>query len=981
VSGSTRQVWAVTRKELRAYFGSPLALIFIGVFLSLSLFIFFWVETFFARNIAEVRSLFQWMPILMIFLVATLTMRQWSEEQRSGTFELLLTLPVQRTYLVLGKFLAVMALLVLALVLTISMPISVSLLGDLDWGPVVGGYLAAVLMAAAYVSIGLFVSSRTDNQIVSLILTALFCGSLYLVGTSGVTNFVGESYTNAMRAISSGWHFESIERGVIDLRDLVYYVSITVFFLILNVTSLDMRRWGRGSDTAGYRRNAALAIVLVAVHLVALNFWLHPLAGLRIDLTADGQFSLSDTTKELVRNLEEPLLIRGYFSDETHPMLDPLVPQIRDLLREYEIAGRGGVESEVVDPRDDEEIEAEATRAYGIRAEPFAVTERHGTGVNNSYFTVLVQYGDEFVTLGFDDLVQLDRRTGGQLDVRLRDLEYDLTRAIKRTVTGFQNQGAVFRNLQQPVELTLFATLDTIPEEWKLVPDRFEFVASDIKDGASGKFDFKIVDPDAPGSPMTREDLFQLYGLEPVPVEIFSPDSFYLHMMLEKGEDRFVVYPGGEMSRPDVRTAIDSMIERAVPGFLKTVGLWVPPPPTAFQDPLDPFGPPPGPPPPALSSWDLVVQQLDLNYTVTLPDLSAGRVPPEVDVLIVIAGQGMTPGEEFAIDQFLMRGGSVIVAAGNYVLAPQQFAGGFVMEQVRGQLLSMLTSYGVTVGSSFVLDPQNEPFVAQVRREVAGVPVFELAELPYPPWVDVRGDGMDSESLITSNLPGLVLQWASPLKVDPQKNADRDVATFLRSTDKSWLRTSSNINPDLDDPELGFPVEGDQGSQALGVSITGSFESFFKGRVNPFEELAARAVEEAANPPAGVFRPQPLQPPDEIPTTIQESPNSARLIVVGSSEFLDDFVLGVWRGLSPDRYLLNLQFLENTVDWAVEDQALLALRSRGTVARFLDPLEEGDQAFWEVLNYGVALTALTVIGIVWYLRRRAERPMRLVDAA
>ena len=301
------------------------------------------------------------------------------------------------------------------------------------------------------------------------------------------------------------------------------------------------------------------------------------------------------------------------------------------------------------------------------------------------------------------------------------------------------------------------------------------------------------------------------------------------------------------------------------------------------------------------------------------------------------------------------------------------------MEQLRGQLLSMLTSYGVTVGSSFVLDPQNEPFPVQVRREVAGVSVFELERLSYPLWVDVRRDGMDTDSLITSNLPGVVLQWASPLVIDVEKNADREVVTFLRSSDKSWLRTSPNVNPDLDDPELGFPVEGVQGRQALGVSITGSFESFFKGRPNPFEELAARAAEEAENPPEGVFRLQPLQPPDEIPPTIERSPDSARLIVVGSSEFLDDFVLGVWRGLSPDRYLLNLQFLENAVDWAIEDEALLALRSRGTVARFLDPLEEGDQTFWEVLNYGVALTALIAIGIVWTLRRRTERPMRLVD--
>ncbi len=138
-----KQALSITRKELNGYFGSPMALIFVGAFLAATLFSFFWVETFFARGIADVRPLFRWMPVLMIFLVAALTMRQWSEEQRSGTLEILLTLPVSPVQLVLGKFLAVLALVGTALALTLFLPITVALLGNLDWGPVIGGYLAA----------------------------------------------------------------------------------------------------------------------------------------------------------------------------------------------------------------------------------------------------------------------------------------------------------------------------------------------------------------------------------------------------------------------------------------------------------------------------------------------------------------------------------------------------------------------------------------------------------------------------------------------------------------------------------------------------------------------------------------------------------------------------------------------------------------------------------------------------------------------
>jgi ABC-2 type transport system permease protein len=167
-----RPMLAITRKELDAYFGSPMALIFIAVFLAATLFSFFWVDTFFARGIADVRPLFRWMPLLLIFLVAALTMRQWSEEAQTGAIEILLTLPVSYWQLVLGKFLAVMTLVALALGLTLSLPITVSMLGNLDWGPVIGGYLAALLLAAAFSALGMFISSRTSNEIVALILRA-----------------------------------------------------------------------------------------------------------------------------------------------------------------------------------------------------------------------------------------------------------------------------------------------------------------------------------------------------------------------------------------------------------------------------------------------------------------------------------------------------------------------------------------------------------------------------------------------------------------------------------------------------------------------------------------------------------------------------------------------------------------------------------------------------------------------------------------
>lgn len=190
-----------------------MAWLFLATFIAATFFIFFWVESFFARNTADIRPLFEWMPILLILLCAALTMRMWSEERRTGTLEHVLTQPASPWRFVLGKFLACFGLLLLAVTATLSLPVTVALMADLDWGPVLGGYLATALLGATYLSIGLFVSSRTDNPIVSLIGTVALCGLLYLVGSSTVTDFFDYRVAETLRLLGSGARFASITRG------------------------------------------------------------------------------------------------------------------------------------------------------------------------------------------------------------------------------------------------------------------------------------------------------------------------------------------------------------------------------------------------------------------------------------------------------------------------------------------------------------------------------------------------------------------------------------------------------------------------------------------------------------------------------------------------------------------------------------------------------------------------------------------------
>lgn len=946
-----QQTLTITRKELRAYFGSPMALIFVGAFLAATLFSFFWVETFFARGIADIRPLFKGMPLLLIFLVAALTMRQWSEEQRSGTLEILLTLPVSPIQLVVGKFLAVVALVAVALGLTLFLPFTVALLGNLDWGPVIGGYLAALLLAGAYAAIGLFVSSRTDNQIVASIITVLICLALYLIGVSYVTDFVGAGVGEVLRALSTSGRFEAIRRGVIDLRDLTYYGALIGIFLTLNVLSLKAQGWSAGEHTRLRRRGLALTSALLALNLLVVNVWVYPLRGLRLDLTQYREYTLSPVTKTLLRELAEPLLIRGYFSDQIHPLLDPLMPSLRDFLQEYAVAGGGRVRVEFVNPATDLDLETEASQVYGIRPMPFGVTGRYESSVINAYFNVLIQYGDQSVILGLEDLIAQGRAPDGTVELQLANLEYTFTRSIKKVVYGFQSLDAVLAALSEPAQLTVYLSPDTLPDWMAEAPGTLDAVLTDIAGRAAGNFTYTYVNPLAPDSPITPQELYDTYGLQPVAASLFSDQYFYFYLVLQVGDRVGLIYPSGELTEADIRGAIESGLKRVSSGFLQVVGLWTPPAvPT-----VDMFGQQQ----PPLSSWQQIGEWLAQEYEVRDVDLSVGYVPLDVDVLILVAPQNLGEYELFAIDQFLMRGGAVVAAVSNYGLTTDMFSGWVALEPLAGGLDPLLAHYGFAVEPTLVLDPQSEVFVVPAVRGAQG---FEFRR--YPLAVDIRADGMATDSPLVSNLPAVTLNWASPIRVDAAQNAGRAVNVILRSSRDAWTQYDSNILPDYTTyPNFGFPAIGAQQSYTLAVTAEGVFESYYKERPSPFDAPPGDTVLPAASP---------------IPGTIPISSESARLFLIGSAEFLDDVMLEIAASLVGESYANRLLLLQNAVAWATEDPALQTIRARGTAARVLLPLTAQDRSFWEIANYIVAGLGLLALGAIATMWLRKESPLDLL---
>jgi ABC-2 type transport system permease protein len=953
----------IARKEFAGFFASPAAFLFLGAFLAVTLFVFFWVETFFARNIADVRPLFQWMPLLLIFLVAALTMRAWSEERRAGTLETLLTSPVRPVQLVAGKFIAGVALVAVALLLTLPLPVTVSLLGPLDWGPVVGGYVATLFLAAAYVAIGLYMSARTDNPIVALILATVVCGLFYLIGTPTLTTLFGYHIGGVLSLLGSGSRFESITRGVLDLRDLYYYLSIMGVFLALNLYTLERLRWA-GNPATRRHRQWGWVVGLAAANFIAGNLWLAPVGWARADITQGHIYSLSDATRKYLGELQEPLLIRGYFSAKTHPLLAPLVPQIKDLLEEYAVAGKGKVRVEFVDPHDDPALEEEAAGKYGIRPVPFQVASKYQASVVSSYFDILVAYGDQYETLNYRDLIEVKVRGERDLDVLLKNPEYAITRSIRKVLNAYQAGGNPFDTLTHPVKFTGYISpKDKLPQQLATLRSDLESVLDELKKESGGKLTVNFEDPDANGGALAKK-LKDSYGFVPQVASLFDPKPFWFYMTLDdEGETTQVPLPA-ELNKNALKRSLEAAIERLAPGFLKTVAVVKPPV-------AGPGG----------SGYTLLTDTLSDNARLKDTDLKDGRVPADADLLLVLAPDSLDQKQVFAIDQFLMRGGSLVLATSPFNAALGET---LTASKHHSGLEDWLKYEGIDIGGTMVLDPQNAALPVPVQHHVGGFTIREIQMMNYPYFPDIRGAGLNADNPITSALEQVTLNWASPITVDAAKNKARKVTSLLSSSSQSWVSDSLNILPDYRaHPDTGFAPTGPRGSSLLAVAVEGRFDSFFKGKESPLAQAAApeqgdkptaqdedKAESKGNNGKAA----KAVAKPPTITSVIERSPDSARIILVASNTFANDTVLDLASEGMGTRYTRPLEFLQNAIDWSLEDRGLLAIRSRAQFARTLSPMSSGDQLFWEYLNYGLALGGLV---LVWLWRRRVRQAERV----
>ena len=453
-----RRIKTVALREVSGFFDHQTAYILVVAFLGLGLFLTF--RTIYAMGMATLRPFFDLLPWLFAIFIPAMTMRSLAEERRSGTLEWLLAHPLRETEVVLGKFIGNWLFVLAALAGTIPTAFGLLKVSEADGGIMMAQYIGAALLAAQGVAIGLWASSLTRNQITAFMLAASVSFTLVMIGTPVVLIGLPPSLGVGVINLSVLGHFQNVARGLVDLRDVIYFLSTAGLFLFMAVAIMSRERLSAGRSA--YRRLRTGTAALIAV-VVVLNLLGGNIRG-RLDLTEEGLYTLSDGTREILGGLDDIVTLKLVISDELPAELQPTLRDVADLVADLRRAADGQLVVENMDPNDDEEVAREA-RSLGITQNEFNVLRDDEFEVRRGWFGLALLYADQREVIPYIN--------------RTDDLEFRLVSAISAMtmderqgvafLTGFGSQGpetfpSFARALSERYDLqTIDLSVDTVP--------------------------------------------------------------------------------------------------------------------------------------------------------------------------------------------------------------------------------------------------------------------------------------------------------------------------------------------------------------------------------------------------------------------------------------------------------------------------------------------------------------------------------------
>jgi ABC-type uncharacterized transport system involved in gliding motility auxiliary subunit len=409
----TGRIWTIARRELRAMLDHPTGYVLLVVFVGINAFLFF--RQAYLIGAASLRPMLDLLPWLLLFIVPAVTMRTLAEDRKSGVLEVVLTQPITELELVLGKYLGAVLFLWLALAVTLVIPIGLAFGSSLQWGTLTAQYVGAALLIGSLAGIGVWASSLTESQITAYILAVAVMFVALLIGLDPVTGALPPTLGAIAARLGVLSHFESIGRGVIDLRDVIYFLSVAGIFLALAYGSVVGRKLARGGAAS---RQLRLGVTVATATLIVVNL-LGSYIGGRLDLTPGHAYTLSPATKQIVGSLDDIVTIKVFASDELPTSVSLLKRDLDDLLRDLHSAGHGKIRIVRRNPSKDETAKKDAA-SLGIEPVEFNVIGQSELQVKQGYLGLAVQYGSGTQAIPFV----------GRTD----DLEYRLASDI-RTLT------------------------------------------------------------------------------------------------------------------------------------------------------------------------------------------------------------------------------------------------------------------------------------------------------------------------------------------------------------------------------------------------------------------------------------------------------------------------------------------------------------------------------------------------------------------
>ncbi|MFS8130557.1 MAG: Gldg family protein [Candidatus Dojkabacteria bacterium] len=467
--GNLRLSLVLARKELSNYFSTPISYIILTLFVVVVAIILFAAFNFLKFGTADLGQLFTAISFAFIIIIPALTMGAISREKQSGTIEFLLTQPITEFQLLIGKFLAYAFLVLIMLLLTLPLSLMINLTSTLDFGQAAMQYIGGLILGLCFVSIGIAVSSFFKNEIASL-LTSLFISVLFIITGTQFFNLFPIEFQSLINKFSLLTHFQSISRGVFDIRDILYFLAFIIVFLSIAYYKLVSEKYPSKDRYLDYSRTF-LAVILVITLLIGYFGQLIP--G-RIDATSNQRYTLSSATVDLLGKLDKDFNITLYSSGNLPQDFQPILRDVEDILRDYNFASKGKVVVTVKDPSADNVAKDEATTA-GIKENIFAVNNNDSSQQVAGYFGLTFQYGDnkDFLNLSSSVTSQLEfqltkkvKKVSGIDRSKIAFISNNVKQA--RTTTYTQFNGDV-SELFDVSDLTIDATTKEIPTDIKAV--------------------------------------------------------------------------------------------------------------------------------------------------------------------------------------------------------------------------------------------------------------------------------------------------------------------------------------------------------------------------------------------------------------------------------------------------------------------------------------------------------------------------------